>query len=265
MSSAGSGSLQRGRRVDGLCPQPLGALWPHSTRKGPHLQAGRLWAVAADPASDPGPGFPAHPHMGSRLLPGLGAATRLSSCHINGPIAARRSTDAVFLSPVTDGGSIWGLFVSIFSPWLPLLLSSIFNFPINRRDVLLLLSFSRWSPPPAGGFLLRQASAGKEGRRRGWDFSPSESGVEGGTPTSLLPAHSFDRCVRSKPLLQALGLRQDNFCPHGAYVLVGGVGKSQVCELIYEITAPHDALHEEMTSAATGNRSSTSLGLGGGI
>ena len=184
-----------------------GPLWPCSTQKGPHLQAGRLWAVAADPASNPGPGFPAHPHAGSRPLPGLGAATRLSSCHINGPIAARMSTDAALLSPVTDGGSIWGLFVSIFSPWLPLLLSSIFNFPINRR-VVLLLSSSCWSPPPAGGFLLHQASAGKEGRGRGWDFSPSESGVEGGTPTSLLPAHSSDRCVPSKPLRQALGLRR---------------------------------------------------------
>lgn len=56
VSSAGSRLSAERKRVDGLCPQPLGTLLVtlfHQKRSP--FPGRRLWAVATDPPSDPGP------------------------------------------------------------------------------------------------------------------------------------------------------------------------------------------------------------------
>lgn len=134
---------------------------PAPLRKTPISWLGGSWAASAHTGNDLDPGPPplsvAWAH-GPPLLSGWrGRWARLSSCHMKGPVAAHGSADAAFSSPVTDGGSIWGLFVRFPPPpWLLLLLSSMFSFLINPRVVLFLAPFfSLESPSHCGICLLR--------------------------------------------------------------------------------------------------------------
>lgn len=196
MNAAARQLPPRGRRVGALrpqLPQVLPRPCPLRRAPGPRREGPRQCPPTLAMTSTQVPHHclsawaPTHRHLEGAV----GSAQQLLH---NRAIAAHRSTDAAFISRVTDGGSIWGLFIQVFFPWLLLLLSSIFNFPINRRVVLFPLFALLESPSHGWGLPPPWASAGREGLGRGQRFQPlpKESGIGGHDAWSLPPLiHSF--------------------------------------------------------------------------
>lgn len=191
-------------------PAPLG--------KTPISWLGGSWAASTHTGNDLDPRsstlFIASAH-GLPLLSGWRERwARLSSCHIKGPIAAHRSTDAAFFSPVPDGGSIWGLCVSLFfffSPWLLLLLSSIFNFLINQRIVLYLAPFFSLESASHCGicFLWHLLWGGGRGSWVGPEISAlpyRPGGQDGWVPPRTHPLLHLTNIYRANPEESELGM-----------------------------------------------------------
>lgn len=205
-----------------------GWITPAAARRSPHHHhpPSRPCALGRAPISGQGGSqvVPTHTGHGLAQVPtppvassalGLPLTGKLegggpSSCHVAEPAAAHRGTDAAFVSLVTDGGSIWGLFVKVFFflPWLLLLLSSIFNFPINQRAMLLPRSFFLLeSPPPTDG-PPRASVGGRVLGREAQRFQPLRmgQGLEGTTqggpspPTHGTVPHSWDGYLLSESL-----------------------------------------------------------------
>lgn len=151
-------------------PPPLHSERPPSSTEGPGQQTPTLAMNDLDPRSPPRHCINTRLPTAFKLEGAVGPAQQLPHKRAR---CSHRSTDAAFISLVTDGGSIWGLFVRFFSPWLLLLLSSIFNFPINQR-VVLFLSHSCWSRTPTVGSASSSSCQETGAWARG--FSPSTLG-----------------------------------------------------------------------------------------